>query len=366
MNEMSPLPPPRPACNPLPDEAEDARELEAYFRQQDPVAVAAADWHTRWEHGLDADEMCQFQQWLAAQPAHAAAFTRLHRGSVDVRRIGPAQRRRHAAGLARARRAAASSWWRAGGLWPALVVLCCVVLVTVRYAWLQRPAFDRTYAVARGDMLSVALPDGSTLSLDAQTQTRVSLYGDRREVHLVEGQAMFSVASDPSRPFQVVAGPARITVLGTRFAVRYQRAGSDAGAVTVAVEEGRVQVDGAPETVRAERRVSAELLAGQVVAVAADGALGPVVAVSPASIAPWRQGMLRFENTPLAEVLREMERYGPTGLVLRDPAVGALPVGGSYRIGRADEFARVLPRILPVQVVAGADGSLEVVRAPGR
>jgi len=91
-----------------------------------------------------------------------------------------------------------------------------------------------------------------------------------------------------------------------------------------------------------------------------------VAAVSPENIAPWRQGMLRFDSTPLAAVLQEMERYGPTGLVLDDPALGALPVGGSYRIGRVDEFASVLPRILPVRLVAGADGKTRILGAADR
>lgn len=367
---MSLLTPPRPASRSLPDAAEEARELEAYFRQQDPVDLAAADWHTRWEQGLDAEETRQLREWLAEEPAHAAAFKRLHHGTLDLRSISPAQRRRLSSGsvesrppVPRVRRSTPSAWWRRLLPRPALVALCCAVLLVGRYAWLQLPGFDQNYAAARGQHLSVALPDGSTLSLDARTQTRVSLYADRREVRLAEGQAMFSVAGDRERPFHVLAGPARITVLGTRFSVRYPHAGMDAGTVTVAVEEGRVHVEGVNG---AGDAAAADLAAGQAVAVAADGAVGPVAVVSAANIAPWRQGMLRFDNTPLAEALREMERYGPTGLVVRDPAVGAMPIGGSYRIGRADEFADVLPRILPVQLVAGADGKTEIVRVPRR
>src|SRR2546429_6224106 len=32
----------------------------------------------------------------------------------------------------------------------------------------------------------------------------------------------------------------------------------------------------------------------------------------------WRKGLIRFENTPLADALAELERYGPTGLVVHD------------------------------------------------
>ena len=64
-------PPSRSACVPLDEDAE-ARELEAYFRQQDPVNVAAADWHTRWEQGLD-DAAMLLWDWAHPEGAAAAA-----------------------------------------------------------------------------------------------------------------------------------------------------------------------------------------------------------------------------------------------------------------------------------------------------
>ena len=93
------------------------------------------------------------------------------------------------------------------------------------------------------------------------------------------------------------------------------------------------------------------------------GVIGPVAAISPGSVALWRKGMVRFENATLADALLELERYAPTRLVIRDPAVAAMPIGGSYQIDRPGDFARVLPQILPVQLAAGADGKTEIVRA---
>ncbi|MBS7779718.1 DUF4880 domain-containing protein, partial [Acidovorax sp. CCYZU-2555] len=56
------------------DEAAEARALAEFFGQQDAVDVAAADWHTRAEQGLSAQEQDALAQWLAADPAHAAAW----------------------------------------------------------------------------------------------------------------------------------------------------------------------------------------------------------------------------------------------------------------------------------------------------
>ena len=381
-------PPSRSACVPLDEDAE-ARELEAYFRQQDPVNVAAADWHTRWEQGLDDAEQAELQQWLAGSPSHSDAFKRLERGVAVLRSIPSDQRAQvrgwsaapattvqsHPQEVATPSDARRSQPGRRPRAWPslnwllprpALVAFCCAALIAVGVGWQhwqQQPTFSHNYAAARGQRLNATLPDGTELAIDADTQAEVTLYRDRREVRITEGQVMFSVAPHNAKPFHVLAGPARVTVVGTRFSVRYRSSGADAGAVNVDVEEGRVRVVGSSATGDEGARAPAELTAGQGVTVSSSGVIGPVAAISPGSVALWRKGMVRFENATLADALLELERYAPTRLVIRDPAVAAMPIGGSYQIDRPGDFARVVPQILPVQLAAGADGKTEIVRA---
>ena len=173
---------------------------------------------------------------------------------------------------------------------------------------------------------------------------------------------MFSVQGDKARPFDVLAGPLRITVVGTRFSVRYTPSlGSQQ--VQVAVEEGHVRVARADAPRPGEGRPGAdavELTAGQAVAADGEGRLGPVVPVAAQGIAPWRGHRVNFDNTPLAAALAELERYGDTGLRVRDPAVAALRVTGSVDLRRVGDFARSLPHVLPVRLVP-REGVDEVV-----
>lgn len=386
-HKMSRFPPSPDVPSPAPfDEAAEARELEEFFRQQDPVDVAAVDWHTRQERGLTEAEQAQFQQWLAASPAHAAAFGQLAQGLSALRAMPAAETARlRAAGDAPAASAApasrpvaapAGAGWRAASWlpwnWPGprlgAAVLACVVLLAVNigwHQWMRQPTFTRDVAVERGQRQTVTLPDGSELAIDVDTRAHVALYRDRREVRIVEGEVMFAVAPDGDRPFQVQAGAARVTVVGTRFSVRYRATGMDAGAVKVAVEEGHVRVAGLRGAVVGQESGQAiDLKAGQGVTVTADGGTGPVATVAPGAVGLWRKGLVRFENTPLGDALLEMERYGPTGLAIGDPAVAAMPLGGSFRIGRPGEFARMLPQILPVELARRADGQTEITRAP--
>jgi len=246
---------------------------------------------------------------------------------------------------------------------PAAIAVCSVLLATGAMAWhlWRAPTFTHDYATERGQRRNATLPDGSELVLDAGTRTGVALYHDRREVRLAEGQAMFSVAPDAGRPFRVLAGPARITVVGTRFSVRYSTTGSHAGTVQVAVEHGMVAVDGAAQAPSAGGTSATTVGPGQAVQISATGAVGTVASIPPGSVALWRKGLVHFSDTPLSQAIQEMERYGPTGLVVRDPAIADLRIGGSYASAHPAELAKVLPSLLPVRLVPRGDGTMEVV-----
>ena len=79
-------------CSPSADASLDevaSRELEAFVRGQDPVDVAATDWHTRREQGLSAIEEAEFQAWRAVDPAHARAWAQVD-DSIRLLRSMPA------------------------------------------------------------------------------------------------------------------------------------------------------------------------------------------------------------------------------------------------------------------------------------
>lgn len=357
----------RRSCTAPLDKAAQVRELEEFLRGHNPIDLAAAEWHTRMEQGLTAAEEAEFTEWLAASTAHEAALRHLGQSLAAARSTSPEQQaRRRSQSAPHAHPDAAAQ--RPGRSWSrllprtALAVLCCTVALAVGmgwHPWEQQPTFTSSHQTPRGQTKTITLPDGTALSLDAETQAQVALFRDRREVRITQGQILFAVAPDSARPFHVLAGPARVTVGGTRFSVRYRATGMEAGSVQVAVQQGYVRVAGAQGAA-----TPADLVAGQALSVSPTGTLGPMAAVAPGSIALWRKGLIRFENTPLADALVELERYGPTGLVVHDPAVAALRIDGTYQASRPAEFERMLAQILPVTLVAGPDGRTEIAAAP--
>lgn len=204
------------------------------------------------------------------------------------------------------------------------------------------------YETALGERSTIALPDGSTLTLNTASRAEIDFSGPNRNVRLTSGQAWFEVAKDPSRPFVVAAGGRRITALGTAFDVRVER---DSLAVTLA--EGRVSVTPEIET----ENDSAELVPGE--QFVAQGVAAPVIRVADvAKLTSWREGWIVFEDERLADALAEVNRYGAEKIVLGDAALENLPVSATFRTGRTDNVVEALTKFYDLQATSLDDRTI--------
>ncbi|KAI5930745.1 Protein AF-17 [Manis javanica] len=362
------------------DKAAQVRELEEFFRGQNPIDLAAADWHTRMEQGLTAEEEAEFTEWLAASTAHEAALRHLGQSLAAARSIPPNRwracaRSRHAG--ARSRRS------RTPGTGPAAPVLRRAprleLVLPAAAPCPGGPVLHGGLGLGRGRGLA---PVAAAAHLHQQPPdpTRPGqdhhLAGWHRTVPGCRYPGAGNSVPRPARgahharadpvcrgarqrqALSCAGRPARVTVGGTRFSVRYRATGMEAGSAQVAVQEGHVRVAGAQGAA-----TPADLVAGQALSVACRRARsgGGCGARQHCAVA---QGTDPLREHALADALAELERYGPTGLVVHDPAVAALRIGGTYQTSRPAEFARMLVQILPVTLVAGPDGQTEIAAAP--
>lgn len=340
--------PPRHAFGPSAQEQADLREHAAFAATQDPVALAAATWFSR-RGNLDVQQQADFAAWLAADAQHAQAYAQLKDTHRAARKIPALVAARWAVPAPSPRRPLLRSL-RVLPYAAAAMLLLSVAEGGYQW-WQQQPTFSQSYATARGQRLAVALPDGSSMQLDTATQLHVTLYRQRREVRLAHGEALFQVQAKQGQPFNVLSGPLTVTVVGTQFSVRNTVAHD--GKLRVAVQHGQVRVAGA-------RQDLVDLRAGQGVSSDAGGRLSAIASLAPGSVAPWRDGRVTFDNVPLGAALAEFERYGDTGLAVRDPAVARLRIGGSFSLTQLDRFVAALPQLLPVHVVR--DGAVSEIR----
>lgn len=358
-----------------------------------PHELDALRWSTRIADGLDAASQQAFEHWLAADPRHARAYADIATVWEELDTLPPRGVARIKTNLILEKAAsqitpnsgidadtdsdistaAGDSGAEAQIALPQprphrrLIsgVLACAFCASTAIAgwlgwhqWQGQVVFERQYATQQGQLLDAALPDGSTLLLDTATRVQVTLYRNRREVRLESGQILATVQHDTARPFSVGAGDYRVTALGTRFAVRHLPE-RDGARVQVSVAEGHVGITAAPIALT-QLPAHLELFAGQKRLLDPNGQDGGVVAIAPERVAEWRHQRLSFDDVPLGTVLAELERYGRSGLIIRDPAVAALPVTASIDLRRLGDFTRALQHALPVRMEA-RDGAMEIV-----
>ena len=72
------------------------------------------------------------------------------------------------------------------------------------------------YATQTGEQRSLALEDGSTITVNTGSQVLVAMTDKVRRVVMDRGEAYFEVARDPLRPFTVEVGGQSITARGHR------------------------------------------------------------------------------------------------------------------------------------------------------
>lgn len=301
----------------------------------------AAAWFVQLErHPHDAELRRAFETWLAADPHHhddwalvSGAWTRLDALKDDPAVL--AARRALSADLAATRRGPPLRW--AAGLAVAAVLGGGLLGLN---SWRQAGQADQPASVAAvtqdlavyrtpvGGQNTVTLEDGSQVTLNTDTEVRLTSWGRQRALTVVRGEAFFQVAKNPERPFVVTAAGRTVTALGTAFDVRV-----DPSQWSVSLIEGKIRV--------AADDASVDLTPGHHLQQRGDEAWS-VEARNVADLTSWRDGSLVFENRPLASIVQEMNRYSDQKVRITDPALAATPLSGRFKTGDVAGFVATL------------------------
>jgi len=220
-------------------------------------------------------------------------------------------------------------------------------------------AYDpNAYQSAIGDTKTVRLTDGSTITLNTNSAIHVALTAAERRIELDRGEAFFDVAKDPRRSFIVSTGGKRVIAVGTKFSVL-----REAQDTRVVVTEGRVKV----EELRggAALAPATELPAGSIAQAGPTGVLVKQGSVAEAeTYLSWRSGYIALRDTELADAVAEFNRYNRKQLVIGDPAISRVRIGGNLRAANVDAFVRVLEKGFPVRAETQGDRIVLTGKAP--
>ena len=315
---------------------------------------ASAVFVQRLYGGWTAVDQAAFEKRMASDPEYADAYARAQ-DSWDV--LGThAERaevmRYREEAIAYARRSNGRRWLKthryAWSGWRVAAIVAGVLLLGG--AWQLSPYgfVPGQYRTGIGEQKVVDLEDHSTIVLDAATRLRVRFTPDARVVELQNGQAQFSVAKDPTRPFKVEAGGRTIVALGTVFTVEYVDS-----QVHVAMMEGKVAV--VSTDIRATTSVSPvsgegiSLTTGEELRVSRDGRSTVTPKADLEAATAWREGKVIIRSEPLSDVVRRMNRYSRLQIKIDDTALAARQISGVFEAGDTQGFLSAVERYLPVE-----------------
>jgi transmembrane sensor len=325
------------------------------------IDAAAASWFAKRDGGewTEADQAA-FDAWLEASVAHRVAFIRIEAAWKHAERL-----KALGAGIQQGMVPEVGEWqfspffenkppsqtkhtvWARDGkrrvtAWMVAAAILGIVIVSASMIYLTSSRMS-DYRTAVGDLKKVPLADGSTVTLNTDSDIGVVQSDRTRTVKLRHGEAFFEVAKDPGRPFVVDAGGKLIIAVGTKFSVR-----RDGDVVRVAVTEGRVRMeakgaDGAPVSY---------LKPGEIARADRDSTFvreKPLAQLEAEDLS-WRTGYVVFTDLPLGEAVAEFNRYNAKKIEIADLDLATVKIGGSFRVDNVEAFLRLLREGLPVRV----------------
>lgn len=309
----------RPGSRPAPD-SDQMQALMAEANEMNPATVEAVDWIVRLTSREATDEdLRALHAWREAAPENDAAY----RAFATIRPIGKALKEKP-----RISRRAVLSGGSASlaavatlglirpplGLWPSLAE----IMADHRTGPGQRYAFSPIAGV----------------DVEMNSRTSVSLIGEGEGIQLIDGEAFVRIERADS--FVVNARSASIRGRSATLNV-----GTLAGGLRVACLSGELDCS----TGVAVTRIGP----GREWSLNADGR-PDTRPIDTAIATSWRDGILRFNRTPLAEVVEQFNRYRAVPIMLTAPSVSSRPVSGYFYTNDTDAAVAQIQQLLGLNV----------------
>ncbi|MFA5816435.1 MAG: FecR domain-containing protein [Bacteroidales bacterium] len=189
-----------------------------------------------------------------------------------------------------------------------------------------------------GARVSFNLPDGTTGMLNSGSHLSYSLpFNNNRQVSL-EGEGWFEVNRDEDHPFEINTGNSTVKALGTSFNVMAYPAENY---VEVVLQQGKVEFLDNSGNEKVTLLPSERLVFRR-------GNISKSV-TDPSKYSAWTKGRMVFNNDPMAEVTRRIERWYNVKVVLADKELEKYSFRGTFEDDKLEEVFRLLSLTSPIR-----------------
>lgn len=324
------------------------------FKNRDTIREQAMEWIILLDdRQLDQDEIEAFLDWLDASPGHRPEFIQLAKlwGGMDVM-----SQLSHLIPLDQQSEVDEAKKWKSKWRPQWVAMAASLVFVSLIGVFMAMPDIEQwdfvysssvdAYSTKVGVQNTIRLADNSVINLNTDSSVKVDYREHSRDIYLERGEAHFDVEHDPKRPFIVHVGDGMVRAVGTAFNIHY-----DEGIVDVLVTEGVVEVTASlgeseiakPEYVAASGQAQEKAMTRTSIGVGQTVAFKEVIrsvdTVAPKEIErklAWKNGMLIFEGDYLEHAIKMITRYTDTQILIKDPSIRNVQVGGYFKTGEID------------------------------
>lgn len=309
----------------------------------------AAEWVARIDRApLSATEADELKQWLIGDRRRRGAFIRakaIFIRSESAGALGPQYDPENfqVPAVVQPRRRVFN--------WSGLLAASLVIVVML-VATFQMPT---AYATSKGEMRTVPLGDGTTITLNTDTHIKVYEEEGRRRIRVLKGEVLIEGTGAAAPTFVEVEGR-HLEGSAATFVVRKL----DGQPAQVLVQDGRVVLaeERQTESIPLAANTGASLLQGKEqgwqLRALSYGQLGRELA--------WREGKIALQGETLADAVALYARYSDIPIVIADPELARVPVTGLFAVNNPLGFSRAVANVFGAEV-RQEDGRIVIARA---
>lgn len=258
-----------------------------------------------------------FRRWRDSNETNRAALARARRLWQQLGQTLPAVERH-------TRRRV----WRHRWTSRLMIAASLVLAVGLSDRYLSDWRYDQVTAF--GEQRTLALPDGSNLTMSGDTALDIAFDNKERRIRIARGKVLLSVRHNAAAPFLVEAGAALYRDVGTVFGVS-----RDGDTSRLVVEQGLVDAAAGRDVVR--------LSAGQAVTITG-GILGQVAAANHYADLGWARGRFEFSNMRLDDIIKAITPHYSGRILLLSDRSRALRLSASIETSHIDDWLDALSR----------------------
>ena len=184
--------------------------------------------------------------------------------------------------------------------------------------------------IPRGGEFCLTLSDGTRVWLNSETSIQYPVaFGAKERRVFVQGEAYFEVAKDAKKPFTVQFMSSSVTVLGTSFNIRAYPE-EKRSQTTLAEGSVRIYSPGSSMLLKPGEQAEVSALSGEMVK----------QEVEVKNFTSWKDGRFVFEQQPLEDIMRTLERWYDIRVIFKDEGAKRISLSGNMK--QYGDFSQVM------------------------